>query len=114
MSGRDDAAEVLRRLAATIEARRGADPAGSHTARLLSRGPVKCAQKFGEEAVEAVIEAACGDREALVEEGADVLYHFLVMLTAREVTLDEVLAALARREGRSGVAEKAARKPEQG
>lgn len=102
--------DILRRVAATIEKRRGADPASSHTARLLAKGPSKCAQKFGEEAVEAVIEAARGNREALVEEGADVLYHFLVMLTARKVKLDEVLAALARREGISGVAEKAARK----
>jgi phosphoribosyl-ATP pyrophosphohydrolase len=101
---------VLRRLAATIEARRGADPAASHTAALLARGPAKCAQKFGEEAVEAIIEAAGGDRGKLVAEGADVLYHFLVMLAARDVTLDEVLAELERREGVSGVAEKASRR----
>lgn len=101
--------DILHRLSATIEARRGADPADSHTAAMLARGPSKCAQKFGEEAVEAVIEAAAGDREALIGEAADVLYHFLVMLTAREVTLDDVLAELARREGRSGLAEKAAR-----
>jgi phosphoribosyl-ATP pyrophosphohydrolase len=101
--------DTLRRLAATIAARRGADPASSHTARLLAEGPAKCAQKFGEEAVEAVIEAARGDREALIREGADVLYHLLVMLTARDVGLDEVLAELVRREGVSGVAEKAAR-----
>ena len=104
--------DILRRLAATIEARRGADPAGSHTARLLASGPSKCARKFGEEAVEALIEAAAGNREALIGEAADVLYHFLVMLAAREVTLDEVLAELARREGRSGIAEKAARSAE--
>jgi phosphoribosyl-ATP pyrophosphohydrolase len=104
--------DVLRRLAATIAARRGADPASSHTAKLLAKGPFKCAQKFGEEAVEAVIEAARGDREALVRESADVLYHLLVMLASREVGLDEVLAELARREGVSGVAEKAARPPE--
>lgn len=110
MSAKPDP-DVLRRLAATIEQRRGADPASSHTARLLSKGAAKCAQKFGEEAVEAIIEAARGDREALIEEGADVLYHFLVMLTSRKVSLDEVLAELARREGRSGIAEKAARKP---
>ncbi len=102
-------AEVLQRLAATILARRGADPAGSHTARLLAKGPAKCAQKFGEEAVEAVIEAARGDREALVRESADVLYHLMVMLAARDVRFDEVLAELARREGVSGVAEKASR-----
>jgi phosphoribosyl-ATP pyrophosphohydrolase len=104
--------DVLGRLAAVIETRRGADPSTSHTARLLARGPSKCAQKFGEEAVEAVIEAARGNREKLVEEAADVLYHFLVMLTARKVTLGDVLDELARREGVSGLAEKAARTPD--
>jgi phosphoribosyl-ATP pyrophosphohydrolase len=102
--------DVLRRLAATVEARRDADPAGSHTARLLASGPAKCAQKFGEEAVEAVIEAARGDREALIRECADVLYHLLVMLAARGIALDEVLAELERREGVSGVSEKASRR----
>ena len=100
----------LDRLAATIAARRDADPASSWTARLLAAGPSACAKKFGEEAMEAVIEAVGGDRERLTAEAADVLYHLLVMLAAREVTLDELLAELARREGVSGVAEKAARK----
>ena len=103
-------AEVLTRLAATIAARRGADPETSHTARMLAKGPEKCAEKFGEEAVEAIIEAARGDRERLTAEAADVLYHLLVMLAARDLTLDDVLAELARREGVSGVAEKAARR----
>ncbi|SES89238.1 phosphoribosyl-ATP diphosphatase [Oceanicella actignis] len=102
---------VLRRLEAAIAARKGADPAVSHTAALLARGPGKCAEKFGEEAVEAIVAAAAGDRANLVYESADVLYHMLVMLAARDVALDEVLAELARREGVSGVAEKAARKP---
>ncbi len=102
---------VLHRLAATVAARRGADPAGSHTARLLAKGPAKCAQKFGEEAVEAVIEAARGDRDALVRESADVLYHLVVMLASQGVALDEVLAELERREGVSGVAERASRRP---
>jgi phosphoribosyl-ATP pyrophosphohydrolase len=100
---------VLDRLAETIAARRGADPASSHTARLLARGPAKCAQKFGEEAVEAVIEAARGDADGLVRESADVLYHLLVMLASQGVALGDVLAELERREGVSGVAEKAAR-----
>lgn len=100
---------VLARLAAVIEARQGADPASSHTAKLLARGPAKAAQKFGEEAVEAVIEAARGDRMALAAEAADALYHLLVMLTASGVTLDAVMAELERREGVSGVEEKAAR-----
>ncbi len=99
----------LHRLAATVEARRGADPDASWTARLLAQGPEACARKFGEEAVEAVVEAVRGDRERLTEEAADVLYHLLVMLAARGVTLAEVEAALARREGQSGLEEKALR-----
>lgn len=101
--------DTLLRLAATIAARKGADPDTSWTAKLLARGPEKAAQKFGEEAIEAVIEAARGNREKLTEEAADVLYHLLVMLTARDVTLQDVYAELARREGRSGIAEKASR-----
>ena len=100
---------ALDRLAATIQARKGADPESSWTAKLLSKGPEKCAEKFGEEAVEAIIEAVKGDREKLTAEAADVLYHLLVMLAARDVTLDKVLAELERREGTSGLAEKAAR-----
>ena len=100
---------ALHRLAETIAARRDADPATSWTARLLSMGPEKCAEKFGEEAVEAIIEAVRGDRARLTAEAADVLYHLLVMLAARDVTLAEVEAELARREGISGLAEKAAR-----
>ncbi len=102
--------DTLARLAATIRARRGADPDTSWTARLLARGPEKCAEKFGEEAVEAIIEAVKGDRVRLAAEAADVLYHLLVMLTARDVALEDVLAELARREGTSGIAEKAGRK----
>ena len=101
---------ALERLAATVAARRGADPDGSYTASLLAKGPEKCAEKFGEEAIEAVIEAVRGDRARLTAEAADVLYHMLVMLAARDVALDDVLAELARREGTSGHLEKAARK----
>ena len=100
---------VLERLEATIAARRGADPETSWTARLLAAGPEKAATKFGEEAVEAIVEAVKGDRARLTAEAADVLYHLLVMLAAREVTLAEVLAELQRREGLSGVEEKARR-----
>ena len=100
---------ALDRLAATVQARKGADPESSWTAKLLSKGPEKCAEKFGEEAVEAIIEAVKGDRDKLTAEAADVLYHLLVMLAARDVTLDQVLAELERREGISGLAEKAAR-----
>ena len=101
---------VLHDLAATIAARKGADPDSSWTAKLLAKGPEKCAEKFGEEAVEAIIEAVKGDRDRLASEAADVLYHLLVMLAARDVTLADVEAELARREGKSGIAEKAARK----
>ncbi|MFC6688113.1 phosphoribosyl-ATP diphosphatase [Jhaorihella thermophila] len=101
---------ALEILAATIEARKSADPDSSWTARLLARGPEKCAEKFGEEAVEAIVEAVKGDRDRLTAEAADVLFHLLVMLAARDVSLSDVLAELARREGTSGIAEKAARK----
>jgi phosphoribosyl-ATP pyrophosphohydrolase len=100
---------VLEDLFATIEARKGADPDTSWTAKLLSQGPAKAAEKFGEEAIEAIIEAVRGDRERLTAEAADALYHLLVMLAACDVTLDEVLEELARRQGRSGIAEKASR-----
>lgn len=97
---------TLAALAATIAARKSADPETSWTAKLLSRGPEKCAEKFGEEAVEAVIEAVRGDRARLTAEAADVLYHLLVMCAARDVTLDDIEAELARREGMSGLEEK--------
>ena len=100
---------ILERLADTIATRKGADPETSWTARLLAQGPEKAAEKFGEEAVEAIIEAVRGDREKLTAEAADVLYHLLVMLTARGVTLADVLDELERREGVSGIEEKAAR-----
>jgi phosphoribosyl-ATP pyrophosphohydrolase len=103
--------DALHRLAATIEARAGADPDVSWTARLLARGPDKAAEKFGEEAVEAIVEAVRGDRARLTAEAADVLYHLLVMLRARDVSLGDVLAELERREGRSGLDEKAGRAP---
>ncbi len=101
---------ALERLAEVIAARRGADADGSWTAKLLARGPDKCAEKFGEEAVEAIIAAVRGDRAALIGEAADVVYHLLVMLAAQDVTLAEVLTELERREGVSGIDEKAARK----
>ncbi len=101
--------DALLRLARTIEARRGAEPGSSWTATLLSKGPEKCAEKFGEEAVEAVIEAVRGDRDRLTAEAADVIYHLLVMCAARDVSLSEIVAELARREGESGLSEKARR-----
>ena len=99
----------LQRLAATIADRASADPETSWTAKLLAKGPEKCAEKFGEEAIEAIIEAVKGDKARLTSEAADVIYHLLVMLAARGVTLADVEAELAAREHRSGLAEKAAR-----
>lgn len=100
---------AIQDLAATIAARRTADPDSSWTARLLAKGPEKCAEKFGEEAVEAIIEAVRGDRARLTSEAADVIFHLLVMLAARDVTLADVEAELDRRAGTSGLAEKASR-----
>lgn len=96
-------------LAKTIAARVAADPDDSWTARLLAKGPEKCAEKFGEEAVEAIIEAVKGDKAGLTSEAADVLFHLLVMLQSREVALADVMAELARRQGTSGIAEKTSR-----
>ena len=100
---------LLHDLEATILSRKGADPDTSWTAKLLAKGPEKCAEKFGEEAIEAIIEAVKDNKAGLASEGADVLYHLLVMLAARDVALDDVLAELARRQGTSGIAEKAGR-----
>lgn len=100
---------ILNRLDTTIASRKSADPDTSWTAKLLAKGPDKCAEKFGEEAVEAVIAAVKNDRENLTSEAADVIYHLLVLLAARDVPLADVLAELERREGTSGVAEKASR-----
>jgi phosphoribosyl-ATP pyrophosphohydrolase len=102
-------AVVLDRLYTVVESRRDADPTISHSARLLSRGPAKVAQKFGEEAVECLIEAVAGNREALIGESADVLYHLLVLWVSSGVSPADVWAELIRREGISGIAEKAAR-----
>ena len=101
--------DVLERLAATIEARKGAEPSSSYTAQLLA-DPARAAKKLGEEAVEAVIAAAQGDKAALAAESADLIYHWLTALAAAGVSLDEVAARLEAREGTSGLAEKAARK----
>ncbi len=96
-------------LEMTIATRKSADPESSWTAKLLTQGPEKCAEKFGEEAVEAIIAAVKGDRENLRNEAADVLYHLMVMLASRDVALSDVMAELERRQAQSGLAEKAAR-----
>lgn len=101
--------DTLTRLAATIAARRGADPETSWVAKLNARGVPVIARKLGEEAVETVIAALSGSREELIGEAADTLFHLLVLLDAKGVALEEVLRELDRREGTSGIAEKAAR-----
>ena len=103
-------AEVLERLYKTIVSRRGADPSSSYTAKLFSRGTAKIAQKVGEEAVEAVIEAMRGDKDKLADESADLLYHLLVMWADAKLEPADVFGRLAAREGTSGVDEKKARK----
>ena len=101
---------TLEELETIVATRASASPDDSWTAKLLAKGPEKCAEKFGEEAVEAIIEAVKGDRDKLASEGADVLFHFLVMLKARDLPLSAVMEELARRQGQSGIAEKASRK----
>jgi phosphoribosyl-ATP pyrophosphohydrolase len=102
---------TLDRLFATIAARKGGDASASYTAQLLAAGVEKCARKFGEEAVEAVIAAVSEDRKALTAESADVLYHLLVLWAAAGITPDDVYAALRARQGQSGLQEKASRAP---
>ncbi len=103
-------ATVLTRLARKVESRKGADKKKSYTAKLFARGPEKCAEKFGEEAIEAIIACTKGDVKNLKEECADVLFHMLVMMQSRGVTLEDVYEELERREGKSGIVEKAERK----
>jgi phosphoribosyl-ATP pyrophosphohydrolase len=101
-------AEVLARLSAVIESRKGGDPSASYTARLLA-DPSLAAKKLGEESVETVIAAAQGDQDALAAESGDLIYHWLVVLAAAGVSLDAVAAKLEAREGTSGLVEKASR-----
>ena len=103
------ASVVLDRLWSVVMSRRNADPAASHSARLLSRGTAKVAQKFGEEAVECLIEAVAGNTKAVIAESADVLYHLIVLWVASGIKPDAVWDELKRREGISGIAEKASR-----
>ncbi|MDB5468660.1 MAG: phosphoribosyl-ATP diphosphatase [Caulobacter sp.] len=103
-----DLGDTLDRLWATIESRKGGDPASSWTAKLLA-DPKLAAKKLGEEGLEAALAAATGDKAGLTAEAADVLYHLLAVLAATGVTPDEVAAVLKAREGTSGIAEKAGR-----
>jgi phosphoribosyl-ATP pyrophosphohydrolase len=100
--------EVIERLSAVIESRRGADPAVSWSAKLLA-DPALAAKKLGEEAIETVLAAAKGDADWLAAESADLVYHWLVVLAAAGVSLEDVAAKLEGREGRSGIEEKASR-----
>ena len=93
----------------TIAARKTASPDSSYTASLLARGTEKCAQKLGEEAVETVIAAMKGDAQELTSEAADLIYHLFVALAEQDISPEDVYAELARREGMSGLAEKASR-----
>ena len=96
----------LEDLVKTINSRADADPSESWTAKLLAQGPEKCAEKFGEEAVEAIIEAVKGDKNALISEAADVIFHYLVMLKSREINFDDVMKELKIRTNKSGLREK--------
>lgn len=100
---------VLDRLSALIKARRAEKASTSYTRQLLDGGPEKCAKKFGEEAVETVIAGVSGNQAALKSEAADVLYHLLVLLEVRDVSLNEVLTVLEGRLGTSGIVEKDSR-----
>jgi phosphoribosyl-ATP pyrophosphohydrolase len=106
----DQLGAALARLWRTIEARRGASPESSYTAKLLGAGPEAVARKLGEESLEAVIEAVKGDTSALARESADLLYHLLVLWEAAGIRPDDVAAELTRREGVSGIEEKRSRK----
>jgi phosphoribosyl-ATP pyrophosphohydrolase len=96
-------------LAAIVDARTASGGEASYTRKLLDKGPAQCAKKLGEEAVEMIIAAVEDDREHLIAESADLLFHFLVVLKSRGVKLEEVEATLAQRTGMSGLEEKAAR-----
>jgi len=101
--------DVLQRLASLIHARRTEGASKSYTRELLDGGPERCAKKLGEEATETVIASLVQDSRALTREAADLIYHLLVLLESKHVSLSEVLAELKSRMGASGLAEKAAR-----
>lgn len=106
----DSKSHVLDRLYAVIESRHGGDPAASYTSKLLHQGSEKIAKKLGEEAVETVIEGVGGDSDRLAAESADLLYHLLVLWSARGVEPEKVWQALESRMGTSGIEEKKSRK----
>ena len=100
---------TLEELFKTVEARAKASPDDSWTAKLLSKGPEKCAEKFGEEAVETIIEAAKQNRTGLIKESADVLFHLCVLLKSQNISLSDVMGELATRQSKSGLMEKESR-----
>lgn len=103
-------ADTLSRLETTIRARRAADPASSYVAKLTAKGRAALAQKLGEEAIETVIAAVAQDRTALTAEAADLLFHLAILLADADLSFADVFAELDRRDGISGLAEKASRK----
>lgn len=105
----DTLGAILTALAETIDARAGADPTTSYTAQLLSDGPLKCGKKIAEEGAELALALAAQGVDETVEETADLLYHVLVGLRSKQVSLDAVAQTLARRQGLSGLVEKANR-----
>jgi phosphoribosyl-ATP pyrophosphohydrolase len=111
---REATATVLGRLAATIKARRAATADRSYTRQLLDAGVPRCAKKLGEEAVEVVIASLHEDDDALTSEAADLVYHLLVLLEARGLAIEDVLATLEGRMGTSGIDEKAGRSRKEG
>lgn len=100
---------TLERLESLLAERKKADPESSYVAKLYAKGSHKIAQKVGEEAVEAAMAVAADDNAELIKESADLLFHLMVLLEARDLNLDDVAAELARREGLSGLTEKANR-----
>ena len=110
MTGSENTDRVLDRLYAVIASRQGGDADTSYTTKLFAKGTDKIAQKLGEEAVEAVIAAVTKDRDGTIGESADLIYHLLVLWADAGIRPEDVLAELERREGTSGIAEKAARK----
>ena len=102
--------DILQNLEKTIRERRSADPAQSYVASLRKKGRAKMAEKLGEEAVEAVIAAVQDDKAGMIGEAADIMFHLMVLLVDMDLSVDDVLAELARREGLSGITEKASRK----